>query len=206
MRKIGYARVSTKNQSLTDQVEKLLEYGCEEVFEDYGVSGAINNKSEAFKNLMKTCSEEPCEVVVAKLDRFGRSTTSILENLDLIMEQGCHFSTLDGAFSYKGTDDIAGKVMRTVLALMADLERQLIKDRTTAGRNALKAKGYKVGRKPALTAHQVSHVRYLHSTGSSVSEIATEFNASRNTIYKALQEDYVDRSNWEAHNRNVKFG
>lgn len=102
---LGYARVSTRGQSTENQLSILTPL-CDEVFDDPAVSGAKNHRSKLFRELFDRVQElreqgYGVEVLVTKLDRFGRSTKNVLESLEELVGMGASFRTLDGGLKYE---------------------------------------------------------------------------------------------------------
>ena len=119
----------------------------------------------------------PC---LARLDRLGRSTIDLLTIVKQIADRGCLFKSL--ADPWADTTTPAGRLMLTVLGGLAEFERELIKARTTEGRERAKRAGVKMGRKPLLTPHQIAEIRARKAGGESVRFLARSYGVSPNTI------------------------
>src|SRR5512135_2346304 len=177
--KIGYARVSTLEQNLDLQLQTLKKAGCKKIFREK-VSGASRERPEFAKMLDQL--REGDIVVVWKLDRLARSTRALLETMETIREAGARFQSLSEPWA--DTTTHAGKMIMTVFAGIAEFERDLIRERTAAGRVAAKRRGVRFGRPPKLSPEQAKLARRLVAEGRSVSEVADTFNVHVATIYR----------------------
>lgn len=121
-------------------------------------------------------------VVVWKLDRLARSTRDLLETMETLRGAGGKFQSLSEPWA--DTTSHAGKMIMTIFAGIAEFERDLIRERTGAGREAAKKRGVLFGRPPKLTPDQRQLARRLVSEGKSVREIASVFNVHAATIYR----------------------
>lgn len=178
---IGYARVSTHGQSLDQQIDRLTSLGCQRIFEEK-MSGA--NRERPQLNRLLDHLRAGDVVVVTRLDRLARSTGDLLQIAERIKALGAGLRSL--AEPWADTTTPAGRMVLTVFAGIADFERALINERTSAGRIAAKAKGVRFGPKPSLTAGQIAHARELLNQGQSVSHVAGLFQVHRSTVYRAL--------------------
>jgi DNA invertase Pin-like site-specific DNA recombinase len=173
----GYARVSTKDQTLASQDAQLREAGCAKVFAEK-VSGAKTDRAELAKLLRRL---EPGDVLmVTRLDRLARSTKDLLDILDIVAKAGAGFRSLADAWADTTTPH--GKLMLTVLGGLAEFERSLILARTSDGRARAMARGVKFGRPPALTAHQRQEALQRLANGETQTDIARSYNVSHVTI------------------------
>lgn len=117
---------------------------------------------------------------MTRLDRLARSTTDLLHIAERLKEIGA------GLRSLADTTSPAGRMVLTIFAGIADFERFLIGERTSAGQAAAKAKGVRFGPKPVLTPEQIAHARRMINEGQSVSEVARLLGIHRATLYRAL--------------------
>lgn len=175
--KIGYARVSTSGQTLEGQVEQLRAAGCHRVIEETA-SGAKTDRPR-LKALIASLKAGDV-LVVTRLDRLARSTGDLLNLMKDLSSKGASFLSL--ADPWADTTTPTGRLILTVLGGLAEFERELIKARTTEGRERAKARGVRLGRKPKLTAHQIEEIRKRKLAGESVRELARSYNVSPNTI------------------------
>jgi len=182
--KIGYARVSTGVQNLDLQLTALTQAGCKRIFEEK-VSGAQSNKPE-LKRLLEQLRQDDT-VVVWKLDRLARSTRDLLEVMETIRRADASFQSLTEPWA--DTTTHAGKMIMTVFAGIAEFERDLIRERTNAGRVAAQHRGVQFGRPKKLTEAQQALAARLLQEGKSVSEVATIFKVHGATIYRMPSSD-----------------
>ena len=176
MSSIGYARVSTSGQTLEAQLD-MLGAGCSKIYRDVA-SGARSDRPQ-LQGLLKAL-EPGAVVVVTRLDRLARSTIDLLTTIKQIADKGCLFKSL--ADPWADTTTPGGRLMLTVLGGLAEFERELIKARTSEGRERAKRAGVKMGRKPILSAHQIAEVRSRKANGESVRFLARSYRVSPNTI------------------------
>lgn len=179
---IGYARVSTWEQTTEPQMAALEAAGCTRTFHETA-SGTRTDRPE-----LAACLDylrEGDTLVVWRLDRLGRSLKHLVEVVTALEERGIGFKSVHEAID---TTTAAGKLVFHIFAALAEFERALIVDRTKAGLEAARARGSKSGRKPVLSPKQVEAVRQMHAEGTkSISEISEIFGGvSRATIYRAL--------------------
>jgi DNA invertase Pin-like site-specific DNA recombinase len=173
----GYARVSTDGQSVAAQEEQLTRAGAKKVFRDK-VSGAVTHRQQ-LKNALDALGKGDV-LLVTRLDRLARSTRDLLNTLALIAEKEAGFRSLGD--SWADTTTAHGRLMLTVLAGLAEFERELIRARTTEGRARAKARGVKLGRKFKLTAHQRKEAIARRDRGETLMDIARTYNVSHSTI------------------------
>jgi DNA invertase Pin-like site-specific DNA recombinase len=173
----GYARVSTRDQTLASQDAQLHAAGCAKVYAEK-ISGAKTDRPELAKLIKRL---EPGDVlVVTRLDRLARSTRDLLNIIDEISKAGAGFKSLADAWADTTTPH--GKLMLTVLGGLAEFERSLILARTSDGRSRAMARGVKFGRPPSLTAHQRQEALARLAAGETQTDIARSFNVSHVTI------------------------
>jgi DNA invertase Pin-like site-specific DNA recombinase len=175
---IGYARVSTGRQDAAGQVEQLEAAGCGQVFTDKA-SGAEGRRRPQLKRALAAL-EAGDTLIVAGLDRLGRSTYEIWQTLASIGERGARFRSLRETWADTTTPE--GRFMVTMFAGMAELERSLILSRTGEGRQRARARGVRLGRPPRLTPEQAEFAR---DPRRSLAELARILNVSRATIVRA---------------------
>jgi DNA invertase Pin-like site-specific DNA recombinase len=173
----GYARVSTDGQSLTSQDAELHAAGCAKVYAEK-ISGARSNRPELAKVLKRLDTGDL--VIVTRLDRLARSTRDLLNILDDIAKRGAGFKSLHDAWA--DTTSAHGRLMVTVLAGLAEFERELILARTSDGRARAKARGVRFGRPAALTPHQRQEALQRLGNGEAQADVARTFNVSQATI------------------------
>lgn len=177
--KIGYARVSTDDQHLDLQLAALGEAGCRRIFQEK-VSGAHRDRPELARLLDQL--REGDAVVVWRLDRLARSTRDLLELAETIAERGAAFRSLNEPWA--DTTTSAGKMVLTIFAGIAEFERSLIRERTSAGRTAARARGVRFGRPRKLSSDQGALAQRLLAEGRSVKEVARTLRVHPSTIYR----------------------
>jgi DNA invertase Pin-like site-specific DNA recombinase len=180
--KLGYARVSTDDQTLDRQRERLREAGCERLFEEK-VSGARRDRPELARLLDQLRRDDV--VVVTRLDRLARSTSNLLEIAEAIRAKEAGLLSL--AEPWADTTSPAGRMVLTVFAGIAEFERELIRQRTDEGRQAARKRGVSFGRPSKLRPDQRELASRLLQEGRSVSEVARTFNVHPATIYRCIE-------------------
>src|SRR5262247_2264254 len=173
----GYARVSTGGQSLTSQDAELHAAGCAKVYAEK-ISGARSNRPELAKVLKRLDTGDV--LIVTRLDRLARSTRDLLNILDDIAKRGAGFKSLHDAWA--DTTSAHGRLMVTILAGLAEFERELILARTSDGRARAKAGGVKFGRPAALTPHQRQEALQRLAQGEAQADLARSYGVSQATI------------------------
>ncbi|CAN7647828.1 recombinase family protein [Phenylobacterium sp. LjRoot225] len=187
---IGYARVSTDDQTLDVQRATLRAAGCERIYEEK-ISGAYRARPELDRMLEHVRAGDV--VTIARLDRLARSTRDLLEIAERLKDQKVGLRSLQEPWA--DTTSPSGVMILTVFAGIATFERELIKERTGAGRALAKAKGVKFGRRrSAITAEQWGHFGPKLRNGElSVLAAATLLKCNRATVYRRLAEDEAQR-------------
>ncbi|EDV9208556.1 recombinase family protein [Salmonella enterica subsp. enterica] len=177
---IGYARVSTQDQNLDLQTEALTRAGCEKIYEDKisGVRAERPGLSRALEIL-----REGDTLVVWKLDRLGRSVKQLVDMVGDLHKQGIQFKSLTDAID---TGTPAGRFFFHVMASLAEMERELIIERTRAGLDAAKQLGRKGGRKPKMTSSKIESAKKLLSSGIPPRDVAKDLGVSVPTLYRWL--------------------
>lgn len=184
---IGYSRISTTGQNLERQLDALREAGCTRLFSDTG-SGAKAQRPglTALKETLRAGDT----VLVTSLDRLGRSMSAILNLIHELADMDVTVETLDGLSTSPRKP--GGKILLAVTAAMAEVERDLIIERTNAGLKSARAHGKIGGRKPRLTPAQERAVIAVADTGEhSMTSIAQDFHISRSTLHRILKRNSV---------------
>ena len=177
---IGYARVSTDDQSLDSQTDALAAAGAEKVFADK-ISGSRRARPELDRMLEQLRDGDV--VTVTKYDRLARSLKDLLEIVEAIRARGAGFRSLAEDID---TTTPAGRLVFHVFASIAQFERERISERTREGLASARKRGRIGGRPPALSAAQKDEVRRMRDDESrTVSEIARLFKVSERTIRRA---------------------
>ena len=183
--KIGYARVSTRDQKLDLQIDALKKAGCEKIFSDV-ISGATKDRPNLDKMLEQLRAGDT--VVVYKLDRLGRSLRHLVNLINEFMEKGIHFQSLSDNID---TNTTQGKLMFNIMASLAEFERDLIRERTQAGLKAARARG-RVGGRPKGLSKEAENIAYAAKSlyqerKLSVNEIAKRLGICKTTLYKYVR-------------------
>ncbi len=178
--KIGYARISTDDQTAKLQQDALKAAGCEKIVTET-VSGS-SKKRPKFDKLMSSLSEGDT-LIVWRLDRAGRSIRHLLEMVDHLKSRGVAFQSLNETID---TTTANGEMIFHIFAALTQFERSLLIERTNAGLDAARKRGVKLGRKPKLTAAQIKHAKKLIESGERVSSVAQSLGVSRATLYRSL--------------------
>ncbi len=179
--RLGYARVSTGEQTLTGQCQRLSTAGCEKLFEEK-ISGAARNRPKLEK-LMEQLRKGDV-LVVTRLDRLARSTSELLRIAERITKKKAGLQSLDEPWA--DTTSPSGRMIMTVFAGIAEFERTLILSRTQDGRAAAQARGVAFGRPKKMLPDQQELARELVRDGKSISAVARTFNVHPATIYRVL--------------------
>jgi DNA invertase Pin-like site-specific DNA recombinase len=179
---IGYARVSTKEQSLDLQKDALTKAGCERIFDDTGISGAKMVRPGLAE--ARVALRKGDVLVVWKLDRLGRTIRGVIELVDDLRREGIQFRSLTEGFD---TTTHSGRLLFHIIGALAEMEREIIRERTHAGLAAARARGRKGGRKPKVDTLRVLGAKAMLDGGKhSVSDVAAELKISRATLYRSL--------------------
>jgi len=181
MATIGYIRVSTLDQSTDLQHDAMKAAGIDRIFEDLGVSGSTASRPglDAALNFLR----EEDTLVVWRLDRLGRSTVNVLALLDELAARQVGFRSLTEGLDTAGS---MGRVLITIMAAFAQLERDVIRERTRAGLQAARDRGRVGGRPRSLNDSTIAVARKLFTDGKSATTIATELGCSVATVYRAI--------------------
>lgn len=179
---VGYARVSTADQNLDLQADALREAGCAQVFEDKA-SGTKEDRPQLAACLAYLRAGDT--LVIWKLDRLARSTQHLLKLSKELADRHVELRILTMGID---TGTPAGKLIYTILAGLAEFERDLILERTHAGLAAARARGRVGGRKPKMTAKKLEVAKEMYaSKRHTVAQIAEAIGVSRATVYRHLE-------------------
>lgn len=174
---LGYARVSTADQHLTGQIEALKAAGATTIHREK-VSGVRADRPQLAKLMAALKAGDM--VVVTKLDRLGRSTRELLDLIDRIGKGGATFRSLGDPLW--DTSSAQGRLLSTLLAAIAEFERELIRERTGEGRKRAMANGVKFGRKPKLSPYQKAEALKRRAKGETLASIARSYAVDISTI------------------------
>lgn len=190
--KVGYARVSTAGQNLTAQRDGLAALGVEpdRIYVDHGLTGT-NRARPRLREAMAACRTGDT-LVVTKLDRLARSVPDARDIVDEITGRGVR---LNISGSVHDPSDPIGRLLFTVLSMIAEFEADLARARTREGMAVAKAKGRLRGKQPKLKPGQEKHLVQLWNDGShTTAELADLFNIGRSTMYRAVKRSGAEPS------------
>ena len=184
MRKFGYTRVSTSQQSLDLQIKALRKAGVlqRRIFTDKGTG---SNTDRSGLDLLKLKVEEGDLILITKLDRLGRDTKDMIELIEYFDSIGVGIRFLEGGISTEGE---MGKMVITILAAVAQAERARILERTNEGRLEAQRKGKRFGRKPRVDRKKIISL-WHEKTGAT--DIARQMHISRSMVYKVLHSEGI---------------
>src|SRR5712691_6418776 len=179
---IGYARVSTSDQTLNLQRDALEHIGCSKIFKDI-ISGAKAERKglEDAKNYVR----EGDTLVVWRLDRLGRSLKHLIETITNLNNRKIGFKSLTENID---TTTSGGKLIFHIFGALAEFERDIIRERTMAGLQAARARGRVGGRPKAMNPKKASIAQALYNDqNNSIADICKTLNISRATLYRYIQ-------------------
>ena len=180
--KLGYARVSTDEQETHLQIDALKAAGCERIYQEKA-SGAKADRPELARMLDNARKGDV--VIVWKMDRLGRSLLHLIETVNLLNERGVQLRSLNE--NVIDTTTPSGKLIFGVFGLMAEFERDMLRQRTTAGLVAARKRGRVGGRPKSIDAAALKKARVMLASGDySRSEVAAELGVSRHTLWRAM--------------------
>jgi len=173
---IGYARISTPEQNLDLQIDKLKAAGCDRIFSDC-ISGSKCDRPGLIEALDFARSTDV--LVVWKLDRLGRSLSHLIDTVQKLTERGIEFKSLQENLD---TVSSGGKLLFHIFGAIAEFERDLIRERTLAGLESARARGRKGGAKKLLSKTHIKAGQELaRDRTRSVAEICEFLNCSPST-------------------------
>ncbi|MEN3213983.1 recombinase family protein [Methylorubrum populi] len=181
MPRFGYARVSSTDQDLTIQLDKLKAAGCN-VIRSEKMSGKSADDRPELATVMQFLREGD-ELVVVRLDRLGRSTRDVLNLVHELDQKGASLRILDPEMTTGGD---VGRIVVTVLGMVAEMERKFILERQRAGIEAAKGAGVYEGKGRVKTVPD-KEIRRRHAAGEGPAAIARHLGISRTSVYRALK-------------------
>ena len=180
--KIGYARVSTGLQNLNLQEDRLNQYGCEKIFSDH-ISGSKSKRPGLDKAIEFARSGDT--IVVWRLDRLGRNMADLITLVNELNNRGVSFHSLEENITMDKSSS-TGQLLFHLFAAFAEFERNLILERSSAGRMAARARGRYGGRPEKLNKQDLKLLKTLYDNGTPIKTIAEQWKVSRTTIYRYL--------------------
>ena len=181
---IGYARVSTTGQSLEAQTERLEGAGVEKLYSEKR-SGV-----DAARPELKACLDyvrDGDTLIVTKIDRVARSAADFHSILKQLSDKGVSFKALDDPDA--DTSTRSGKLLIGILALIAEFENDIRKERQMEGIAKAKAKGTKFGRKKQLTEETIHSIASMREGGMTIPQIMQDTGLSKASVYRALAQN-----------------
>jgi DNA invertase Pin-like site-specific DNA recombinase len=175
---IGYARISTADQSMDLQKDALSKAGCREIFEDVA-SGSKSSRDGLEKTLNYLRPGDT--LVVWKLDRLGRSLRHLLEVVAQLQQRDVGFCSIQENIN---TTTASGKLFLHIFGALAEFERELVRERTIAGLKAAADRGRKGGRPRLMDENKILQARALRLSNIPIAEICKTLGISRGTLYR----------------------
>jgi DNA invertase Pin-like site-specific DNA recombinase len=179
MATIGYARVSSVGQSLDVQLEKLK--ACDKVFKEK--RSGVDTGRPALKQCLEFLRDGDT-LLVTKIDRLARSTSDLYRIISQLAEKGVSFKVLDDPSI--DTTSRTGKLVMGILALIAEFENDIRRERQMDGIAKAQERGVRFGRKPQLVPGLVERIKELRSAGKTIPAIIQETGLSKASVYRAL--------------------
>lgn len=174
---LGYARVSTHDQNLSGQLDALKAAGATTIYREK-ISGARADRPQLARLMVALKPGDT--VIVCKLDRLGRSTRELLDLIDRIGKAGASFRSLGDPLW--DTSSAQGRLLSTLLAGIAEFERELIRERTGEGRKRAMAAGVKFGRKRKLSDYQRAEAIKRRDAGETLAAIGKSYGVAMSMI------------------------
>ncbi len=183
--KIGYARVSTKEQSLSMQVDALKKAGCDQIHEE--IASGAKTERPVLEEIIRNIREDDI-LVIWKLDRLGRNLAHLIYLTNKLIEKKVGLISLNDPID---TSTAQGRMVFGIFATLAEFERELIRERTQAGLKSARARGRKGGRpkgmsKLAIEKAAIAEALYKNGT-IPVKKIAEQLDISKTTLYLYLR-------------------
>lgn len=206
--RIGYGRVSTRDQHPDAQRDALIAVGCDQIFLDT-VSGKLARRPELGKALL-SANRAGDQLIVTKLDRLGRSLEHLIELANLLQARRVDLVVLDQGID---TSTAVGRMFFQILGAIAEFEHALMSERTRDGLAAARARGRTGGQKPKLGPRQIALARAMYDELGAdgkrrytVAQIAAEFGVTRPTIYRHLANTTTEPAALQSDSRSALVG
>lgn len=183
--KIGYARISTKEQSLSMQIDALKKAGCDQIYEE--IASGAKTARPVLEEIMRNIREDDT-LVIWKLDRLGRNLAHLIHLTTKLIEKKVGLISLNDPID---TSTAQGRMVFGIFASLAEFERELIRERTQAGLKSARARGRKGGRPKGMSPSAIEKAAIaeaLYKNGSiPVKKIAEQLGISKTTLYLYLR-------------------
>jgi len=178
---LGYARVSTTDQTNDPQSDALSAAGCFKVWTETA-SGATTTRPQ-LSDLLSHLRDGDT-LVVWRLDRLGRSLPHLLQTVEDLAARGVGFKSLTEAID---TTTSGGKLIFSIFGALAEFERNLVRERTQVGLAAARARGRTGGRPPKMTSTKLAQAQRMRENGMHLTDIAEIIGVGRTTLYRHLK-------------------
>ena len=187
---VGYARVSTEEQSLNRQIDLLVDYGVDKrnIYKEK-ISGVKSNREQLDKMLDEL--QEGDTIIISDLTRISRSTKDLLNIIDKIKFKGACIKSITDIWLDTSSDNPYNSFLLTVMSGLSQLERELISQRTKEGLKSAKARGRSGGR-PSKRNDKSNTVLLLYREGYKIVDIVKQTGLSRSTVYRILNDSKLN--------------
>ncbi len=187
--KIGYARVSTKEQNLSMQIEALKREGCDKIFSEKASGQNVNRKE--LDNMLAIIRKGD-QLIVYSLDRLGRTRKQLFDLLDHLKNEGIQFKSLtEGLFD---TTSAMGEAIFEIVAILKAMEVKVLSERTKAGLESARARGKNGGRpKGTYNKTKSGAAAHRYSQDVPIEEILRDLKISRSTLYRYLRNEGIKK-------------
>jgi len=175
---IGYARVSTSDQTLSPQEDSLYKEGCEKIFSD--IASGAKTKRPGLDEAIKFCRKDDT-LVVWKLDRMGRSMSHLIGTIKKLEKDGIGFKSITENID---TTSAGGRLVFHLFSALSEFERDLIRERVQAGLKSARARGRKGGRPPVSEETKSMAKALMADKKLSVKQICDRLGIAKSTFYK----------------------
>ncbi|TFH74444.1 recombinase family protein [Cellulomonas sp. HD19AZ1] len=190
MAQLGYARVSTRDQDPTRQHDDLAAVGCDRVWTDAGVSGTTTSRPQL--DALLDYARDGDTIVVTELSRLGRTVRQLVVLVDDLGARGIGVRSLTQAIdTTPGQGGGIGTLLLSLFAALAQLEREVLVDRTMSDLAAARARGRVGGRPTVLPPDKLAAAHALLAAGTPKTEVAAALGVSRSTVYRAIERERV---------------
>lgn len=178
----GYARVSSESQDHAAQIAALKAAGAVRIYEEKVSGKNRSNRPELAKLLASLKADDV--LIITRIDRLARSARDLLNIIKEISDRGASFRSLREQWA--DTTNAAGRLMLTIMAGLAEFEREMIVSRTSEGRQRALSEGKRFGRPTRLSGHQQGEVIRRHADGESVVDLARSYGVHHSTISRLV--------------------